>query len=160
MKKVILIRHAKSSWDFPLDDFQRPLLPIGVARAKKVAHHFKKQLNLDSLFISSPALRALKTAEIFLSIWDVPYRNCNLISNLYTFSVAQLEEIVKSCPNNQNSVILFGHNSAITDFVNKFGDSKILNVPTAGLVEIVFDSIEWKSIKKGKISTIIFPKDL
>lgn len=160
MKKITLIRHAKSSWDLPLDDFHRPLLPIGVERAKTVANYFKTKIDRTSFIVSSPAIRASKTAEIFLFIWDIPLKNCNFIDGIYTFSLAQLEEIVKSCSNNQNSVILFCHNSAITDFVNKFGDSKIANVPTAGLVEIIFDTNDWKTIKQGKTSAIIFPKEL
>ncbi|MEY2869533.1 MAG: hypothetical protein RIR01_2030, partial [Bacteroidota bacterium] len=59
-----------------------------------------------------------------------------------------------------DSVILFGHNAAITNFVNKFGDVFIDNVPTSGFVSLQFDTDSWDSISKGKTKKIIMPKDL
>lgn len=158
MKKLILIRHAKSSWDISCRDIDRPLLNVGIERAIKVAKKTKLLVNADYYFTSSPATRAFETAKIFLAQWNIPISNCVQISELYTFDVDSLKEIVKSYPNSQENVIIFGHNDAITEFVNKFGDEKIINVPTAGFVEIVFDSNDWKSIKKGTTNTVIFPK--
>lgn len=160
MKKLILVRHAKSSWEFPCDDKDRPLLSRGVDRANTVAHKTHGFVGSNYYITSSPAVRALETAKIFLSCWDIPISNCIVVPSLYTFNVAQLEEIVKSYPNHQKNAILFGHNDAITEFVNKFGDVNILNVPTAGFVEIVFESNDWKSIKKGKTTAVVFPKQV
>jgi phosphohistidine phosphatase len=56
--------------------------------------------------------------------------------------------------------MIFGHNSAITDFVNKFGDFFIENVPTSGLVVIEFETDFWKNITKGKIKKVILPKEI
>jgi len=158
MRKLILIRHAKSSWVIPCKDIDRPLLEVGIERATKVAIKAKSFVNADYYFTSSPATRAFETAKIFLTQWNIPISNCLKIATLYTFDVDSLEDIVKSYPNSQENVIIFGHNDAITEFVNKFGDEKIINVPTAGFVEIIFDSNDWKSIKKGTTSTVIFPK--
>lgn len=83
-----------------------------------------------------------------------------IIDQLYTFDSNQLEQIVKSCQNDCNNLILFGHNNAITDFVNKFGDVFIENVPTSGFVSLQFDAESWDSIHKGKTHKTIFPKDL
>jgi phosphohistidine phosphatase len=79
---------------------------------------------------------------------------------LYTFDERQLEKVIKSCDNSFESVILFGHNEAITNFVNKFGDVFIDNVPTSGFVSLQFDSDSWDTIDKGKTNKTIFPKDL
>ncbi len=158
MRKLILIRHAKSSWEVPCKDIYRPLTDVGIERANKVAIKTKSFINTDYYITSSPATRAFETAKIFLTQWIIPISNCLQISELYTFDVDSLEEIVKSYPNSHENVIIFGHNDAITEFVNKFVDEKIINVPTAGFVEIVFDSNDWKSIKKGTTNTVIFPK--
>lgn len=83
-----------------------------------------------------------------------------IIDQLYTFDSNQLEQIVKSCQNDCNNLILFGHNNAITDFVNKFGDVFIDNVPTAGFVTIIFDTDSWSKINKGKTIEIIVPRDI
>ena len=69
---------------------------------------------------------------------------------LYTFDEKKLFEIIKKCKNEHDNLILFGHNEAITNFVNKFGNIFIENVPTSGLVWIKFDCLEWKLLKKGK----------
>jgi phosphohistidine phosphatase len=80
--------------------------------------------------------------------------------DLYTFDEKQLERIIKSCNNDYENMILFGHNEAITNFVNKFGDVSIDNVPTSGLVSINFDADDWETINKGKTQKVIFPRDL
>ena len=70
------------------------------------------------------------------------------------------EKEKQSITNSYNNLILFGHNSAITDFVNKFGDIFIDNVPTSGFVSIKFDCDSWETINKGKTDKIIFPRDI
>ena len=71
-----------------------------------------------------------------------------------------MERVIKSCSDVFDNVILFGHNEAITNFVNKFGDVFIDNVPTAGFVSLQFDTNSWGKIKKGETKKIIFPKKL
>ena len=109
---------------------------------------------------SSFAKRAHKTAVIFLENWHWNLDKIEIINELYTFDSIKLEQIVKSCPNDCNNLILFGHNNAITDFVNKFGDVFIDNVPTAGFVSIDFDTDSWTKISKGKTIEIIVPRDI
>jgi len=57
-------------------------------------------------------------------------------------------------------LIVFGHNAAMTNFVNKFGNVFIDNLPTSGFVSLQFDTDDWEKIKKGKTKKIIVPKDL
>jgi len=159
MKMIILIRHSKSSWDFPLRDFDRPLTENGIAKAIKIAKKFKERLPQQYTIWSSSAKRASDTAKLMLQNWDVNASEIIFSDALYTFDDQKLEEIVKSCSNDINNLILFGHNNAITDFVNKFGDIFIDNVPTAGLVSIIFETNNWKSITKGKTTKILFPRD-
>jgi phosphohistidine phosphatase len=80
--------------------------------------------------------------------------------DLYTFNEVALEKQIKNCDNRINKLILFGHNEAITNFVNKFGDEYVFNVPTAGLVVLQFEEKEWAAIKSGKIIKTIFPKEI
>lgn len=138
MKSIILIRHAKSSWEDFLKDSDRDIIQKGVDNSFKVALKSKNLINSNYVFWSSPAKRANKTARLFLKNWNIPEDKIEIINDLYTFNLNQLELIVKSCPNTTNNLILFGHNGAITDFVNKFGNIKIDNVPTSGLVSYSF----------------------
>ena len=79
---------------------------------------------------------------------------------LYTFDEKKLERIIKLCPNDYDNLILFGHNEAITNFVNKFGNIFIDNVSTSGFVNIIFDNNSWNEIEKGVTKKVIFPSDL
>lgn len=160
MKNLILIRHAKSSWDLPLKDIDRPLDPRGIKDAQLVATNCIMFLPETFIIWSSIAKRASETALIFAQTISYPIENILYKEELYTFAENQLENVIKSCSNAFENVILFGHNAAITNFVNKFGDIFINNVPTSGFVALQFDTDSWEKINKGKTKKTIFPKDL
>ncbi len=160
MKNLILIRHAKSSWDLPLKDIDRPLDQRGMKDAHLVSLNIFDYLPQTFIIWSSIAKRASDTAVIFAQNILYPIENIVFKNDLYTFDEKQLEEIIKSCANSFDSVILFGHNAAITNFVNKFGDIFIDNVPTSGFVSLQFETDNWGQINKGKTKKIIIPKDL
>lgn len=160
MKKLILIRHAKSSWEGNVQDFDRPISQSGTQAAIKVAELSKKYFDRNALILISAAKRTTETAQIFASTWNIQLTKENLRNELYTFDSFQLEKNVKSFPNDSQNCILFVHNSAITDFVNKFGDIFIDNVPTSGFVLITFEVEHWHEINKGKTEKIIFLRDI
>lgn len=160
MKKIIVIRHGKSSWDEPVQDHERKLLSRGIQNSIKIGQETKPYINPKSLIWSSFAKRALSTAMLVVENWNLPVSSIEIKNELYTFNGSDLEQIVKSCSNNCESLILFGHNNAITDFVNKFGDIFIDNVPTSGFVSIIFETNDWKDISNGKTDKIVFPRDL
>ncbi|MFZ4106872.1 SixA phosphatase family protein [Flavobacterium sp.] len=157
MKNIILIRHAKSSWEFPIPDKERELTNNGIKRAIEVANNSIPYIVSSATIWCSSAKRTLLTANIFFKIWNFDTNKLNVKEDLYTFDCSELEVIVKSCPNQCEFLILFGHNGAITDFVNKFGNKYISNVPTSGMVSINFDTSCWSEVTKGIIQTIIFP---
>lgn len=160
MKNLILIRHAKSSWKFLINDKERPLTAQGVQNAHLVAESATSIIPKSFLVWCSTAKRTRATATIFAQHLHFLEENIHFNDNLYTFDADELENIIKECENTSDSLILFGHNDAITNFVNKFGDKYIENVPTSGLVNLVFDVNDWKEIKKGIIAHQIFPKQL
>jgi phosphohistidine phosphatase len=79
---------------------------------------------------------------------------------LYTFERSALEKVIKGCNDEYENVILFGHNEAITNFVNKFGTINIDNVSTSGVVFLTFQSASWRDISKGITERVVFPRDL
>lgn len=160
MKNLTLIRHGKSSWDAPLHDKDRPLARRGMQDAHLVASHILNFLPKTNCVWSSTAKRASETALIFAQNLSWPIESIQMKDELYTFDASKLEQIIKSCVDDYENVILFGHNEAITEFVNKFGDVFIDNVPTSGFVSIAFDSNNWSSIREGKTKKIVFPRDL
>ncbi len=160
MKNLILVRHAKSSWETPLKDRDRPLSKNGLQAAHLVSSYVSKYLPKTYLFWTSVAERASQTALIFAQNLSYPIESIIYKEELYTFDENQLAKVIKSCKNELDSVILFGHNGAITNFVNKFGDVFIENVPTSGFVSLQFDVDDWSAIEKGKTLKVIVPKDL
>lgn len=160
MKKIILIRHGKSSWEEPVIDHERQLTSKGIENTIKIANESISFIDQKSIFWSSSAKRAFHTANLVVANWNLPLSSIIVRKDLYTFDSRQLEQIVKSCSNDCESLILFGHNNAITDFVNKFGDIFIDNVPTSGFVSIIFETNSWLSITNGKTTKILVPRDL
>ena len=160
MKNIILIRHAKSSWDAPLNDKDRHVSIVGVKDAHLISSNVLKYLPKKFVILSSNAKRAIETATIFAQNWICPFESIIFMDELYTFDENQLEQTIKSFNNGYENVILFGHNAAITNFVNKFGDIIIDNVPTSGFVSIIFDCEKWNLLSKGKTEKTLFPRDL
>ena len=83
MKTLILVRHAKSSWEEAgIDDFDRPLNERGKHDAPVMAKRLKnKNIDVD-IFISSPAKRALRTAKYFTEEFDVDKKEIEQVSKL------------------------------------------------------------------------------
>ena len=160
MKNLILIRHGKSSWEDPIKDIDRPLNQRGVNEANLVASNCLRFLPPTYVLWSSVAKRASQTALIFAQNILYPIESIVFKQELYTFDENNLEKVIKSGNNLSETIILFGHNEAITNFVNKFGDIFIDNVPTAGFVALQFDTDDWKKINRGKTKKILFPKNL
>jgi phosphohistidine phosphatase len=160
MKNLILIRHAKSSWEAPLHDKDRPLTSQGMKNGHIVSSHISINLPKTYTVWSSTAERAKETAMIFAQNINFPLESIIYKDDLYTFDERKLENIIKNQSNGNDNIIIFGHNEAITNFVNKFGDVYIDNVPTSGFVHIEFDNNDWDSITNGITKKTVFPRDL
>ncbi|MCO6176364.1 histidine phosphatase family protein [Flavobacterium sp. NRK F10] len=157
MKNLVIIRHSKSSWETPLNDIDRPLSQRGIRDAHLVSDALLKYLPETYIAWSSVAKRAKETATIFSHHLQIPLDTIVLKDELYTFDESALEKAIKKCSNTYDNLILFGHNDAITKFVNKFGDRFIDNVPTSGVVLLEFDTDDWNDLKKGRTKKTVFP---
>ncbi len=160
MKKLILIRHAKSSWEHDVIDHQRPLKKRGVNDANLVSNALYERNEVPNIVLCSDAMRTKMTAEIFISNLNIDNSIVHFNHELYDFSGSDLVKIIKSCDDSINTLMIFGHNHAITAFVNTYGDRYIDNVPTSGVVVIQFGIDQWRDLNSGKILYSIFPRDL
>ena len=160
MKKLTLIRHAKSSWEFNVIDHERPLNKRGLNDASLVSNYLKKEnLEVDTL-ICSDAVRTKTTADIFISELNIDLDIVSYSHDLYDFEGSLLTKEIKSCNHSINNLMVFGHNHAITSFVNSFGNQYIENVPTCGVTIIEFDIDDWNELNQGATVKTIFPRDL
>ncbi|TXD84738.1 histidine phosphatase family protein [Subsaximicrobium wynnwilliamsii] len=159
MKKIILVRHGKSSWEHDVTDKERPLKKRGITDAHLVSEAFlTKKVSLDAIY-SSAANRAFSTCEIFVKVFNREVASVTVLDKLYDFEGQIVIDFMKSLDDRYNNVMIFGHNNAFTSICNIFGDVYIDNLPTSGLVAIDFDVNSWVDIKKGKTSLTIFPRD-
>ncbi|MCB0451164.1 MAG: histidine phosphatase family protein [Confluentibacter sp.] len=160
MKKLLIVRHAKSSGEHHLNDHDRPLNERGISDAHLVSNHLNANDLAIDLAISSDAVRAKTTANIFVENLHIQPSIFHVEPDLYDFSGNNLIRIIKNCDNRVHNLMVFGHNHAITAFVNTFGDRYIENVPTCGVVTILFDVDRWQDLTKGKTISALFPRDL
>nr|WP_321222722.1 histidine phosphatase family protein [uncultured Psychroserpens sp.] len=160
MKTITLVRHAKSSWEYDVNDKERPLKKRGFKDANLVSMAFKKRgLEMDWVF-SSPANRALSTCKIFIKNLNIYTDILTIEEDLYDFGGEHVINFIKNLDENYQNVMIFGHNHAFTSICNIFGDMFVDNLPTSGLVVIDFSIDSWKDVNKGKTRFTIFPRDL
>ena len=147
MKTLYIIRHAKSNWDnLSLDDIERPLSKRGLKDAPKMAKIFSENNNRPSLIISSPARRALETAENFAEILEYSLDLIKIKETVYEASLEELLEVIMDCKAKYESVMLFGHNPGLTRLINYLSPVKIDNLPTCGIFCLEFDVNRWYKI--------------
>ncbi len=157
MKTLILVRHAKSSWDNSvLTDFERPLNERGKHDAPQMAKRLKqKEIEID-LFISSPAKRAKKTAEIFMHEFNSKEKNLLTIPALYEASIEKFLEVVSDITDKNHTVALFAHNPGITDFINLLDCYPVYDMPTCGVFALKIKTKKWKNIKDADKEFLFF----
>ena len=160
MKTLTLIRHAKSSWEFNVTDHERPLKDRGINDANLVAKALVlNEIEVDKVIVSD-AQRTKQTADIILSKLKVQSNKISFNHKVYDFSGKDLTEVIMACENSVNHLMVFGHNHAITAFVNTYGNRFIDNVPTCGVVTIAFHTDHWAKLSDGKTMSTIFPREL
>ncbi|MGF1642774.1 MAG: histidine phosphatase family protein [Thiotrichales bacterium] len=157
MLLLTLIRHAKSSWDNPLlRDFDRTLNPRGQADAPLMGAVLRDaQVKFDRI-ISSPALRAISTAEIIASVLGYPLNHIQREPRIYDASVNTLLEIVTQLDPQARSVALFGHNPGFSELANRLAHEPVGELPTCAIVRLGFDAPSWSAIIKGSGRLIAF----
>ncbi|HEY8688962.1 MAG TPA: histidine phosphatase family protein [Chitinophagaceae bacterium] len=158
MKTLLLIRHAKSSWDdVSISDFERPLNDRGKTDAPKMATRLRKRHIKIDAFISSPAKRARKTAEYFIKEFDEKADDIILVSALYDAGPNNFSDTIKDIDDKYKSAAIFSHNPGITAFANQLVDeTNIDNMPTCGIFAVKADVEKWKDFLKAKKEFLFF----
>jgi phosphohistidine phosphatase len=163
MKRLYLVRHAKSSWSSPgMDDLDRPLLEKGLKRTRLMIDYLKKHnTNLD-LILCSHAVRAFETAKLFAWALEVPEEALRIERGIYAADADRITDQFFDLPDKVDSLMIVGHNPGITDFANLFLSSKIDMMATSGIVGIEFATEDWAEILncKSKKLFYIFPRML
>lgn len=113
MRRIILLRHGKSSWSDPtLSDVDRPLAPRGERASRRIAKHLRRKS--PALVLCSSSLRTRQTLE---AIEPSLGKGCSveLAAELYAASEQKLLERVRALPESADSVMLIGHNPGLQE---------------------------------------------
>lgn len=160
MKKLILYRHAKSSWSDPfLDDHDRPLAERGLRDAPRMAQRLKRRDIRPDLLVSSDAIRAKATTLITAENLHFPKEQIVFTSQLYHASSAQILKLIRQFPYVKNTILLFGHNPGFNDLIDRLGGN-IDNLPTCGQFGFTFNVEDWAQVAADNASTwfVDYPK--
>lgn len=166
MKTVYFIRHAKSSWENPeLNDRERDLLETGILRTQKVAQWMRNQKNVaPTLFISSPAVRAYKTASIIASFFDYSEDKIVVVPSLYPGSTEHIMDTLYALPDAIKQVVIVAHNPVMTEIVNSFLEKEkpVFNFPTSAVAAVTFNTDQWEKIElaENHVEFLITPKNI
>jgi len=157
-KTLLVVRHAKSSWDISsMNDFERPLNDRGKKDAPIMAKRLEDKKIIIDAFVSSPAKRAKKTAELFCSVYGKPEGEIIFVSKLYHAGIDVFYEVVEELNEAYSKVAIFSHNPGITGFVNTLINGvHIDNLPTCGVFAIQVQTEKWKDFKKSKKEFLFF----
>ncbi len=163
MKTLYIVRHAKSAWDVrTLDDIERPLNDRGKRDAPRMAKRLKEKDIHPGLIVSSPAKRAYSTAKRFAKVLKYPKEAIKVVDKLYHGDEDAMLEVINKLKDKHDTIMLFGHNPGLTDFVNSIMSEEldIDNVPTCGVVAFQFPVDRWDQITwgTGKMLFFDYPK--
>lgn len=163
MKTLFLLRHGKSSWDDArLADEERPLTPKGIHDAGEVAGWLSRQGVKPGLIIASPAKRAYETALIVAGRLDYPKEKIRVEPKVYEGDYEELPDLLYGLDDALSSVMIVGHNPAITLFANLYVKPALGPMKTSAVAGISFRSETWSGIplSHAKLEMLINPKML
>lgn len=160
MKKLLLVRHAKSGWeDFSQPDHNRPLNKRGLADAPMMGQRLLHKQIVPELIVSSTAYRAEATAKLLateLQLLDKIITD----TNIYEAGIGHLMEVIFGLDDRFNQVMLVGHNPGFTMLTNYLQDDKhIDNMQTCATALLSFDIDSWADVKAGKLLDYDYPKN-
>ena len=170
MRRLLLLRHAKSSWDTPgLADLERPLAPRGRQTAPLMAQLMAKRRWVPDLVLCSQAERVRETWQLMAPLLgaQIPSRT---LRTIYPGAPSRLLMTLRRAPDEARTLLLIGHNPGLGSFATSLcgaGSRKAIErlstkFPTAGLAVIDFDIEHWSEVAggAGRLEAFVRPKDL
>jgi phosphohistidine phosphatase len=148
VKTLFLVRHAKSSRDDPtLPDKDRPLNDRGMRDAPRMGERLAKQDAQPDLILSSPAVRALATAELIAKKLDYKVKDIVVDQRLYAAAPDDLLAVIHELGDKPKRVMLCGHNPELSELAHRLSNA-ITDMPTCAVAEFSFDTKSWSTVGK------------
>lgn len=157
MKRLTLLRHAKSERDSPTGaDFDRTLNDRGRADAARMGQKIRDLGLTFDLVLASPAQRVVETVE------GVAELSPRFDPRIYEASTESLLGIVRSTDDHVGSLLLVGHNPGFEQLAARLTDTEVEQMPTAALAEIELPIDHWRDVAEsgGQLVRFVTPKAL
>ena len=168
MKRLLLLRHAKSSRDNArLQDFDRPLAKRGREAAPEIGRHMRKAGWLPDLVLCSSAKRTQETAELVLAELGGDAK-VHFVDALYLAAPEQMVREIHAVDNKVGTLLVVAHNPGTALLANHLaasGDKRALQhlrekYPTAALAVFEIDAHSWSKFDRAKLIDFVTPKDI
>lgn len=163
MKKLMIVRHAKSSWeDASLRDFDRPLNKRGRRDVPDMGRRLSEKGLIPDLIIASPANRAITTARGIAKELGYALSAIQEEPDLYHAGTYTIREIISKTDSSVNTLMIFGHNPGFTDLIARVSDLSLYNLPTCAVCGVAFDFESWEEIlnQRGRKFFYDYPKSI
>lgn len=161
MKTLLLMRHAKSAWNDPADDHDRPLNKRGMRAAPRMGKLLRELGLVPDFIVSSTAVRAIETARIVAA--ESGY--AGIIREDPSLYLAPPEAYIAAARRLRKQVqrpLLVGHNPGIESLLRLL-TAVDLHVPTAAIAKVEMDDIPWSELDlspRGRLDAFWKPKEL
>ncbi|HSI89906.1 MAG TPA: histidine phosphatase family protein [Adhaeribacter sp.] len=157
MKTLYLMRHAKSSWDFPeLRDHDRPLNKRGRQDAPLMGQQLLSRDVQPDLILTSTAVRALSTATLVAKELGYEMEKLQTESRIYGAEKRELLQLIKEVPDQIDKLLFVGHNFPISELANLLSPEAVPEMPTAGVVGLRFECNTWLDISADNAELLFF----
>ncbi len=149
MKKLLFLRHAKSSWEYNVDDYDRPLSVKGIKDINRVSMKNIIFFKNFEIILTSPANRAFHTSTILTRNVFNKYEKLKVAEELYSFNYQNIIDYVYNLDNGLSKIILVGHNPAFSLAADYFSQKRPPNLKTSDWIMLEFQQNEWLNINQG-----------
>lgn len=157
LRRLVVLRHAKSAWPEGVADRRRPLAPRGRRDAPAAGRALLDHDVLPDLALCSPALRARQTWELASAQWGTPPR-VQYDPRLYAADADALLKVVREVPDWVETLLVVGHNPGLEDLVLALASDGLDDTldrvrkkfPTAALAVLTWRGKSWSALKPGK----------
>lgn len=159
-RRLLLLRHAKSSWDDPsLDDAERPLAPRGRRDTRRLRRHLDSSAVEIDLVLCSPARRARDTWARVGAGLDPPPA-LRYVDDIYDAAARDLLRVIRETDDAVVTLLLVGHNPGMSNLATQLADEPV-EFPTGGLATLTVWSV-WGQLAWGgaELATLVRPREL
>lgn len=161
MKRLAIIRHAKTEPQGYDRDFSRVLLPRGVEDANQIASDLENRKVIPDKIISSPAERAISTAKILAEVLGYPAIKIEELKQLYfDYTTQDFVDLVKKTSDSVNTLFIVGHNPFMHYVAMNLSTNYDGHMPTCSTVVLDFDVESWRDVepRQGMLFLHLYPK--